>query len=326
MKGESGIDAGGPARELVAECALDLCCPSCGLVIPVPNARNDVGGMREMVIPYPDPRHTDVARQFEFAGALIAIAIRTGLVQDFCFPPLVWHYLCAGEVVLDALFEIDQNYKSLIQSLQETMQSGMTEGEFANRFQLKFVITDSAGNDVQLTQRGRSEAVTLVNCGQFISLANQFRLNELVQSLDSIRHGLWTNFNFEAPKNLEWRVLEFCACGSKDIDVEVLKSVTQFRLIVDAGARIAMFWTVIHALTFEERTALLKFATGRARLPPMLESGEDYLVVDEGWTFDKLPQSSTCFHQLHLPIYTSYAKALQSIRVAVSFTGTFECG
>jgi hypothetical protein len=48
------------------------------------------------------------------------------------------------------------------------------------------------------------------------------------------------------------------------------------------------------------------------------------LVVDEDSAFDKLPRASTCFHQLHLPQYSSYAKAVQSIRVAASFAGTFE--
>jgi hypothetical protein len=136
--GEHGVDAGGPARELVGECAADLCAPNCGLVVPVPNARNDVGECREWVVPLPSPRHSNSEAQYKFAGALIAIAVRTGIVQDFVFSPLVWEYLAQQRLAIDRLFEIDQNYKLLIQALQEALRSEIGEAEFAARFRLVF--------------------------------------------------------------------------------------------------------------------------------------------------------------------------------------------
>jgi hypothetical protein len=48
---ESAIDAGGPARELVTEAAADALAPACGLFVPTPNGRNEVGANREFVIP-----------------------------------------------------------------------------------------------------------------------------------------------------------------------------------------------------------------------------------------------------------------------------------
>jgi hypothetical protein len=323
LVGESGADAGGLAQELVAEYAIDLCCPACGLVVPVPNARNDIGDMKDLVIPYPNPRHTGAGQQYEFAGALIAIAIRSELVQEFSFPPLVWDYLVTGRLTIDRIFEVDQNYMLLIQSLQEALRRGVDEAEFTERFQLKFVISDSAGQECPLTQRGRLTPVTLANCGSFISLANEFRLNELRPSLDAMRKGFWDNLGFEPVKNLDWRVIEFSACD-KDVHTEALKAVTCFRLVDQPDSRVAEFWKVVEQLTPNERIALLKFATVRTRLPPRVAPGQIYLFIDDDRTVDKLPSASTCFQTLHLPVYTSYSKALQSIRVAIPFTGTFE--
>jgi hypothetical protein len=318
--GERGVDVGGPARELVAECAIDLCSPSCGLVVQVPNARNDVGEGREYVLPIPNPRHQHIPEQYRFAGALIAIAIRSGLVQDFPFPPLVWEYLAQEKLTIERVFEVDQNYRLLIQSLQDALRGGLSDAEFSTRFHLRFVVVDSTGEERSLTQRGRFENVTLENVGSFISLANEYRLNELRTWLEYMRRGMWENLNMPEVKGIDWRVLEYAACGEKDVPLDVLKKVTNIRVSAQRGA---LFWRVVEALTPEERGALLKFSTGRSRLPPDLNQ-TFYLVVDDGLGTDTCPRSSTCFFQLHWPMYSSFSKALQMTRIAISFSGSFE--
>jgi hypothetical protein len=175
--GERGVDLGGPARELVYECATDLCSPACGLVVPVPNARNGVGDGREWVLPMANPRHADIDQQYRFAGAVIGIALRTGLVQDFAVPPLVWEFLVRRELRIERLYEVDEQHRQLIQSLQEAVRSGLTQAEFTARFNLAFTVVDVTGEERSLTPRGRAEHVTLDNAAVYISLANEYRLN-----------------------------------------------------------------------------------------------------------------------------------------------------
>ncbi|OHT07449.1 hypothetical protein TRFO_24348 [Tritrichomonas foetus] len=319
---EQGIDAGGVARELVAECASDLCSTNCGLVVMTPNGRNDIGDYRDCVIPIADIRNTNIPQQYHFAGALIAIAIRTGLVQQFNFPPLVWNYLINGEITIEQIFAIDVNYKLLITSLQEAMNSEMTDYEFAKRFNMKFTVIDSSGREKTLTQRGKTEVVTLSNCGLYISLANEFRLSELKENLEYMREGMLKNFNFNLPPTLDAETLEFAACGPKDISVEALKRVTYFSGIEDS--QIFIFWRVIEAFTPEERALLLKFATARVNLPPQIKGGDIFLKVDSSGIRDSLPTASTCFHQLHYPGYSSYEIAYRMMKIAVECTGTIE--
>lgn len=321
FRNEKGIDAGGLGRELVAECVADLMAPECGLSIPVPNARNEVGDNREFMIPIADTRIGDPKQHYRFAGALIAICMRTGLVQQFLYPPFIWEYLLTGKLEIESIYDIDQNYKLLIDSLNDAQQSDMDPTTFINRFNLKFVIFDSRGSECLLTQRGRTEQVILSNVSNFIALANEFRLNEMRANLDEIRNGLWENLDFKPPAALDWSTLEYAACGEKEITVEMLKEVTVFEEI--SQEQQALFWRVIESFTSEQRSALLKFATGRVRIPPNFRKGSEFLRLDRGGK-DCLPTASTCSHALHYPMYTSFEKAFNMLRVAIEFTGSFE--
>jgi hypothetical protein len=320
---ESGIDAGGPARELVTEAAADALAPACGLFVPTPNARNDVGANREFVIPCVDSRHAKPADQYKFVGVLIGICIRSCIVQDFNFAPFVWDFLAGGGLTIDAVFEVDQNYRSLIESLREAVRADMDESAFQAHFNLRFVVNGARGQETQLTQRGRLERVTLANCSEFISLANEFRLGEMRPWLEAMRKGLSENLNFKPPAFITGDMIEHSACGSKEITFRALKDVIRFETISPEQQQI--FLNVIENFTSEERSMLLKFATGRIRLPPSHASPQFVIKVDkDGGYRDRMPTSSTCFSQLHIPVYSSLAKATQLIRVAIEFTGTFE--
>lgn len=325
FRDEEGIDAGGLARELVAECADDFCCPLCGLVVQTPNARNDVGDYKDCVIPIANPSHVMIQKQYETAGAMIAIAARSELVQSFNFPPLVWEFLVTGEIPsINMIFDIDEIYKNSITSLQDALKSDMSEEEFSSRFKMKFVVNDSTGKEVPLTQRGKTESVTMSNCGLYISLANNFRINEMKENLSSMRKGLWENFNFDPPPTLDAMTLEFACCGQKEITVEILKRVTEFRGIREE--RQAMFWRVVEEFTPAERSLLLKFSTARVNIPPQITEDTILLYIDDANSVNTCPMSSTCFHKLHLPDYTSFENAYKLIKMAIECTGTFEMG
>ena len=321
--GESGIDVGGPARELVTECAKDFMSPNCGLVVLTPNTINKVGQNRDVFLPYPNPNHTNVEKQYIFAGALIAICIRSGIVQEFQFPLFVWNYFITGKLSIEDIYSVDQNFKLLIDSIKEAVSSGMTEKEFNRQFNLHFVVYNLAGEEHSLTAKGRTEKVTLTNANQFIALAIEFKLREMEDPLKWMKNGLWGNLAISIPETLDASTLEFAACGDKDISYEALKDITVFWGI--APDQQDIFFRVIHKFTPEQRSALLKFATARVRLPPKSSSVQFALRVDNnGGQIDKLPTSSTCFHALHLPRYTSFEKAYNMISVAIEFTGTFE--
>ncbi|KAK8890584.1 hypothetical protein M9Y10_035362 [Tritrichomonas musculus] len=321
---EIGIDAGGLARELVNECAVDFMCPLCGLVVPVPNAANEVGQMDDLFIPIPSPKHDQIRieKMYQFCGALIAICIRTGLVQQFLFPPLVWEYLLTGHLSIQRVFEIDKNYEMLITSLTEALKSDMTNDEFIERFNLKFVVLNSVGVEVPLSQRGKSIVVDKSNCNEFIACANRFRINELESNLKYMKDGFWSNLGIKPLPFIDWQTLEFAACGQSELSVNMLKNITEFSCVDQSQQDI--FWAVVESFSPKERSDLLKFATGRVRLPPKRDMHSKFLIVDKMSGYDVLPTASTCFHKLHYPFYSSVEKASKMIKIAIEYSGTFE--
>ena len=139
--------------------------------------------------------------------------------------------------------------------------------------------------------------------------------------MEAMREGLWENLNFRPPAFTTGKMIEFAACGTKELSFEALQKVIRFE-DVDPH-QIAMFTRVLEAFTSEQRSQFLKFSTGRVRLPP--QDAGFYVRVDSPQTGrDRLPTASTCFNQFHLPTYSSFDKAFQMIGVAISYTGTFE--
>jgi hypothetical protein len=316
------VDVGGPGRELVAEAAADLCAANCGLVVPIPNDVAGAGELRDLVVPYPKQAIAPAQLELEFAGALIAIAMRSGLAQDFRFPPLVWEYLVTRQVRLPRIFEIDQAFAALMTSLEEAQKEGVNDADFAVRFNLSFVVLNSRMEEVALVPGGRSRRVRASDLPQFIALATEWRLRELRGPLEALAKGFWENLNFAPPAGVGWRCVEFLACGRQGIELETLRSIATIHLPEDRERR---FWSACARLTPEELGMLLKFATGRSRLPPgRLRRDEDLFVVDSDEGTDRLPTASTCFNKLHLPRYTTDDKCLIALRAAINFAGSFD--
>jgi E3 ubiquitin-protein ligase HUWE1 len=97
--------------------------------------------------------------------------------------------------------------------------------------------------------------------------------------------------------------------------VEALKkSVTSF----NASAAVQeMFWQAVEHMSQEERELMLKFVTGRSRLPIQLK-------VDAGSTNsnDYFPESHTCYQQIILPPYPDWKTMMTRINIASANCGS----
>jgi len=320
--GEQGCDMGGLAKEIVAEAVADLMCPVCGLVVPIPDARHERDAEQCLMIPMPTPRYRAPLRKYHFAGALIAIAIRSGLPQEFNFAPLVWEYLMTQQITIDSIYSIDSSFHSLMTSLRQAMKSTVNAAATIERFNLRFVVQDLLGRETLLTPRGIEERVTSTHCEQFIALVTEFRINEMKEYLREMYLGLWENIAAKPPRCVDWPTLEYAACGQREISVDMLKGGTTFSDVpVDQQE---LFWRVVEKLSNDQRSLLLKFVTGRVRLPLPTKRTSLMKVDMTVGDVDKMPTASTCFCQLHLPRYSSFEKARKMIALAIEYTGTFE--
>jgi hypothetical protein len=239
-----------------------------------------------------------------FAGALIAICIRSQLPQDFRFPPVVWDFLMRGQLERERVLEIDLGLAALL-------ESGSC-----------FVTVDLVGNEVPLTAGGRLELVTPENRARFVALAIAHRCAEMQQALVWMSDGFRENLRFDPLPVLSGTSLELLACGAREISAQDLRRVTRVNLPVQ---RERIFWAVVDQLTSEERGLLLRFSTGTRRIPAA-SIGERMvsLEVDCGGDRNQCPSASTCFAALHWPDYSSVEIALVRVRVAITYGGRFD--
>ena len=282
------------------------------MVVPVPNKEGEMAGY---VIPYWNQDFEDPERQYQFAGALIAMAIRTRISLPFSFPPLFWECMVTGRIRIEGIFEIDDGYRRLIQNLKEGEQSGLRSSSFWNNISQRFVVLDIRGMEHSLKPGGDSIPVTLDNVGEYIGLANDFRCKELANVLGCMRDGMWDNFGLDPIPGLHWTELQVLACWKERIDIDELKRVIDVHLNADQGD---LFWKVVQRLIDNgECGALLKFATGCSRIPVANRRKGYIMKVTAGCEDSGFPRASTCVRQLQLPRYRSEDEAYKKIREAI---------
>lgn len=125
---------------------------------------------------------------------------------------------------------------------------------------------------------------------------------------------------FSPETALDPDLLEFSACGYKEISAEDLIDIIKF--VSRNTTQKQIFIDVIKAMTSEQRSNLLRFCSGRTVLPP--KSAHFRIEVDFTSSHNVLPTGATCFNRLHLPIYDNFEVAYRLILIAIQYTGSIE--
>jgi len=71
-----------------------------------------------------------------------------------------------------------------------------------------------------------------------------------------------------------------------------------------------LFWKVVESFSHEERSQVLKFVTGRIRLPVNFK-------VEWQSDSDRLPRAATCYQKLYLPRYPTFAKMREKMLIGI---------
>ncbi|KAK1745265.1 HECT domain-containing protein [Skeletonema marinoi] len=134
-------------------------------------------------------------------------------------------------------------------------------------------------------------------------LATQRRL------LNSFAEGISSVLPVELLSAFTGEQLRDIMCGNPDIDVEMLRRVTEYEGYNNDDDVISHFWEVLREMTTSERKLFLQFVWARNRLP-LKESDfdapfkiqKDTKFIQEDGDYP-LPSASTCFFSLTLPAY-----------------------
>jgi hypothetical protein len=124
--------------------------------------------------------------------------------------------------------------------------------------------------------------------------------------------------------------LQGIICGNPDVDVDLLKRVTEYEGYDATDEVVAFFWQTLREISNEDRKQFLQFVWARNRLP-MREADFDAPFkiqkdsLNTGSRADEaLPSASTCFFSLSLPEYSSQAILKAKLLFAINNVTTME--
>jgi len=253
---------------------------------------------------------------YEFLGAMMGMALRTGETLNLDLPAVTWKKLLGIRPDASDLEAVD---KLCIQALGE--MGKLSKDSFERMSSEKFVTQSSDSKQIELKEGGKSLPVRFEQREEFTRLSIQARLNESDQQIRAIKKGLNQVVPAYMLSLFSWFDLEILVCGNPVIDVETLRKHTVYRGISSGSPLIKNLWKCLESFTHEERRLFLRFVWGRSRLPVSeTDWSQQFTIHLLRAGDDKLPISHTCFFSLELPDYSSY----DILRAKLSFA-IFNC-
>ncbi|CAL5001333.1 unnamed protein product [Urochloa decumbens] len=269
-----------------------------------------------------DPLHLEY---FEFAGRMIALALRHTIHVGVFFDRTLFLQLAGRPVTLDDIADADP---SLHASCKKILEMDPTLVD-SNALELTFVREDEVLGSRTVTELfpgGKDIAVTSENRCKYIDLLIQDRfVNCTRRQLSYFTAGFRIMFNKWKPwteffASLDIEDFDQMLGGSKGaINVNDWRAHTDYRGYKVKDRQIKWFWKAVEKMTVEQQGRLLFFWTSVKYLPSDGFSGLGcrLYIYRASSSRDHLPTSQTCFYHLHLPSYTSSSMMQSRLRMIV---------
>ena len=169
----------------------------------------------------------------------------------------------------------------------------------------------SDGWRVALRPGGERERVARRDVAEYCRAAEAARLREGAPLLRALVEGLSAVVPVELFPLFTAAELERLLCGARAVDVDLLRSCTEYEDVDPAAPHIARFWEVMREFDDAERTAFLRFVWARSRMPAAANELPMNFTLQgaQGHAKERpdeyLPQAQTCFFSLSLPAYST---------------------
>ena len=309
---EGLIDQGGGFRDTLSDVAEELCpsAPDSPIALPLfirsPNQSQDSSNAyRDNYIP--NPSCSDFAH-FAFVGQLMGAMFRSQECLALSLPQFLWKQLVGEPVTWSRDFvSIDSAEVRFIESI-ETMSKEKFNDAFAGALNYTTVI--SGGETIPLLEDGSEKLVAYEDRLEYCRLVKEKRMMETTKQVNALRKGFCKVVPADVLRLLTWQELEVKVCGNPEISIEKLKASARYDGGLSATSkRVEMMWKALEKFTNEERSRLLRFITGRRRLPCTI-------YIDSMDGSSKLPTSATCSNTLYLPRYDNVSEAVDRLRYA----------
>lgn len=161
-----------------------------------------------------------------------------------------------------------------------------------------------------------NETVDFDNVKIFIENCINLRINFLNENLNNIKNGFIENIGIPKIPIKTRNCLSVLVQGPTIISIEDMEKNFRVDHIVSNN-----FWYSVEKMTNKQRSLLLNFITG---LPKLQNTGDFIHVNCLSSGTNKLPEASTCFKALRLPLYESKEITYQKLLFAIEHGQTME--
>jgi len=270
----------------------------------------------------PRPFHWlfDMDRRFEAVGELMGHCIRYKKLLPIQFNSCFIKMVLRHPVGLSDLKDLDE---MLHKNLQWVLDG---EAEVLEAQEMTFSwAADDQKSEVALCPGGLTKKVTDENREEFVQLVlKHHTTGKMGTQAEAVRRGILNVIPMEGLLNmLSEPEFSTILAGVHELDVMDWKQHTQYGGGYSSASHVILwYWRFVESLSQEEKALLLKFCTGTsstpvggfgAMTPPFNITRYEYNP--------KAPISTaaTCFHQLKLEAYPSYAALEKNMLLAIRF-------
>ncbi|XP_057852533.2 E3 ubiquitin-protein ligase UPL1 isoform X1 [Cryptomeria japonica] len=320
FQGEEGIDAGGLTREWYQLLSRVIFDKGALLFTTV--------GNESTFQPNPNSVYqTEHLSYFKFVGRVVAKALFDGQLLDVHFTRSFYKHILGVRVAYHDIEAIDPDYFKNLKWMLENDISDILDLTFSiDADEEKRILYEKTEvTDYELISGGRNIRVTDENKHQYVDLVAEHILTNAIRSqINAFMEG----FNELIPRHLisifNDKELELLISGLPEIDLDDLKSSTEYTGYTSASPVIQWFWEVVQGFGKEDMARLLQFVTGTSKVP--LEgfkalqgiSGPQRFQIHKAYGApERLPSAHTCFNQLDLPEYSSKEQLQERLLLAI---------
>jgi len=258
---------------------------------------------------------------FKFVGRVIAKAIYDNKLLECYFTRAFYKHILGIQVKYTDMESEDYAfYQGLVYLIENKVDTLGYDLTFSLEIQ-EFGVTEVR----ELIPNGGNINVTEENKLEYIQLVCQLKMSgSIKQQLNAFLEGFYDIIPKRLISIFNEQELELLISGLPNIDIEDLRTNTEYHKYQATSIQIQWFWRALRSFDQAERAKFLQFVTGTSKVPLQgfgalegMNGTQKFQIHRDDRSTDRLPSAHTCFNQLDLPVYKSYDKLRTNLLKAI---------
>ncbi|XP_056665015.1 E3 ubiquitin-protein ligase HUWE1 isoform X25 [Monodelphis domestica] len=315
FEGEEGQDAGGLLREWYMIISREMFNPMYALFRTSPGDR-----VTYTINPssHCNPNHLSY---FKFVGRIVAKAVYDNRLLECYFTRSFYKHILGKSVRYTDMESEDYHfYQGLVYLLENDVSTLGYDLTFSTEVQ-EFGVCEVR----DLKPNGANILVTEENKKEYVHLVCQMRMTGAIRKqLAAFLEGFYEIIPKRLISIFTEQELELLISGLPTIDIDDLKSNTEYHKYQSNSIQIQWFWRALRSFDQADRAKFLQFVTGTSKVPLQgfaalegMNGIQKFQIHRDDRSTDRLPSAHTCFNQLDLPAYESYEKLRHMLLLAI---------